>query len=538
MGMIVALVALVLVVWQHSLDVFFRNDHWWFLFDVREYQHDLFQLVTRTYSYPRTREALPLSRFEFRPMTCLLFAVNQGVFGWNAWGWQAVSLALHAATTVTIYRFARAYLPSSLSFFWALLFGVAFSNAELITWSHIGGYNLFVLFSLGHMIFLKSYLEKTRIKDLISSGMFLFLSCLSVELGVLVAFSSIVTILWFRPSEFKNRIAVIYACLLPVLAYMTINGADYYYRFGGALPASGEVSLRGPQAVPWGQLFGLVPQVLARWIFPMLAPDFQTIEFRGWTYDTIYGLRPLAWFVGSDAMIQMQCIFELVISCIFVTLWLVILVAGIGVLLKSGRKVDRQIGVSLLLSSILLVGAIVFLRGAKDYLLSKRLHYAYLLLSLLFMMTPVFLGQLWHRFALGRWHKVVLTLLASMILFNAVADWTYTERLAQYGRNIKKYLVSIDRIIMTSGPEPIFVRLPKGSDLNDDNPYEDLEGMIRLENGEICVKAPFFSPSILIFHSYIRDSGVPLSFDARRGEACIKGKAAAVDFSISADTSP
>jgi hypothetical protein len=143
-----------------------RQDQWSFLLDT-VHEDRFLPMLLQTYSYNRTRVIgwgdYPL----FRPVVFAALSAEKALFGHRYVYWQAVGIALHCAIVWVflriLLRLHHIYPVGSLwtgrlrlaaAYGLALFFAVNFVGTEMVSWCHIHGYMLFVLFVLGGWLLL------------------------------------------------------------------------------------------------------------------------------------------------------------------------------------------------------------------------------------------------------------------------------------------------------------------------------------------------------------------------------------------------
>jgi hypothetical protein len=161
-------VVVLAIIWTYrpALQHLPRADQWCYLLDTLA-ERDFLPLLRHTWSWNRTREVRPGDYPLFRPMLFTLLAAEKALFGNRHLLWQACGIALHCAVVLLLLRSllwlhwafpAETPLVNRLRLLLAyavtLFFGVNFACVEMVTWSHIQGYMLFVLFVLGSLYLL------------------------------------------------------------------------------------------------------------------------------------------------------------------------------------------------------------------------------------------------------------------------------------------------------------------------------------------------------------------------------------------------
>ena len=173
-GFSVVLVALVWTAYWSSLRHTPRSDHWCFLLDTID-RRDFADILAHTYSYNRTRLVCPGDADLFRPLLFALLAAEKALFGTHFWPSQAVGIALHCCVCLLLLALLRhvaalrverpgaggappgllaSLVAELLPYGVVLFFALNFSIQELVIWSHLHGYLLFLALVLGSLILL------------------------------------------------------------------------------------------------------------------------------------------------------------------------------------------------------------------------------------------------------------------------------------------------------------------------------------------------------------------------------------------------
>jgi len=162
-----ALVATIAVIYAPSLRHPPRADHWCFLNDTVSH-HEVLDAVESSYSYTRTRQTLPGDTGLYRPVLFGLLAVERALLEGDLKSTQMIGVILHSCVCLlllsllrrieTVIRFHRqpqtapipapptsSFLPYAMTAFFALSPAIV----EMVIWSHLHGYLLFVVLMLG-----------------------------------------------------------------------------------------------------------------------------------------------------------------------------------------------------------------------------------------------------------------------------------------------------------------------------------------------------------------------------------------------------
>jgi hypothetical protein len=132
---------------------------------------DFYSTLRHTYSYNRTRITAPGDVALFRPVLFGFLALEKAFFGNNFSYWQVTGILLHFVIVFLVLQlmsyfsicvgapiephessaldnFAAKLLPFVLTLYFALNFAIQ----EMVIWTHIHGYMLFILFVLGALL--------------------------------------------------------------------------------------------------------------------------------------------------------------------------------------------------------------------------------------------------------------------------------------------------------------------------------------------------------------------------------------------------
>lgn len=213
-----------------------RADNWWFWMHTLE-QHDFCSILTRSYSYNRTSTVAPGDYALFRPVLFALLSAEKAWFGTNFVWWQRTGIALHLLVVGLAWALLARLVPrrqESVAGRW-LLHGVAFAmmlffavnvaNVEMVIWSHINAYMLFLALCLAAMLLLQRLLEQPerslswRLCHLFACFGLLSGAAFTYELGQFFAVVSGVVLavdacLRRRPGQALTRFALLASVLL------------------------------------------------------------------------------------------------------------------------------------------------------------------------------------------------------------------------------------------------------------------------------------------------------------------------------------
>jgi hypothetical protein len=146
------LLLLILVAYWPSLGHLPRSDQLDWLANTLEWRGRFWELLRHTYSYNRTRVIAPGDASLFRPLFFAVVAAEDALFRHHFALQQAVGIALHAAIAWTALRMAMASerpgIGRAVAFTWVAFFSVGYVGQEMVIFSHLHGYLMFLLLAL------------------------------------------------------------------------------------------------------------------------------------------------------------------------------------------------------------------------------------------------------------------------------------------------------------------------------------------------------------------------------------------------------
>jgi hypothetical protein len=170
---VVLLFMLLQLAYAPSLDHGPRQDQWPFLIDTMDTDGFL-DNVAHCYSYNRTRVVGTGDYQLFRPLLFALLSAEKALFGNHFSWWQSVGISLHCLVVfllllvlLQVHRlltvgdeqaertkgwFSEERLLKWLAWALVLFFSLNVSIIEMVIWSHINGYLLFMVFALGSLL--------------------------------------------------------------------------------------------------------------------------------------------------------------------------------------------------------------------------------------------------------------------------------------------------------------------------------------------------------------------------------------------------
>ena len=239
---LVLLIGATWLVYQPSLDFVPRWDHWSFLREVSR-DEDFASLLRRCYSYNRSSVNARGDCELFRPVLFTLLCAEQALFGHDFAAWQRVGVLLHLAVVLLLLllllRLRLWLVPEASSSFcplaygFCLFFSLNVSLFEMVAWSHINGYMLFVGFCLAAVLVLwPEFTDRPAARlpwlRLLLAWTLLALAAFTHEVGQFfaVVFALVLGLAFWRAGR-RGRAVFLFFCfalLLPI--YQTANSID------------------------------------------------------------------------------------------------------------------------------------------------------------------------------------------------------------------------------------------------------------------------------------------------------------------------
>lgn len=172
LGFLAALYAFVALAYGPSLNHPPRADQWCFLADT-ERDHTFADTLRHSYSYNRTRRVAPGDTDLFRPVLFALLAAEKACFEGRLALSQGFGIVLHCVLCAQLLflcrRSGRLLQPETgsdsgdaLLYATVAFFALNPSVQELVIWSHLHGYLLFLILLLGSASCLFGFIERAR----------------------------------------------------------------------------------------------------------------------------------------------------------------------------------------------------------------------------------------------------------------------------------------------------------------------------------------------------------------------------------------
>ncbi len=230
---------LVLAAYAPSIKHLHRSDQWWYLLDMNK-ADSFVDIWLKSYSYNRTRTFRTGDTGLFRPALFTLLAFESKVYKVAFTTlWQLTGIGLHLILCSLLYRLLvqlqprvkESYsllgrmIPASIILFFAL----NLNSMELVIWSHLNGYILFLVFMVGSLIAFLKYDRTHQIKYLILAWVLALLSAFTYELGQIFAGALAIFYLLLGHQSFQTRLKVCLFLLVIPVVYQVTNRIDYSY---------------------------------------------------------------------------------------------------------------------------------------------------------------------------------------------------------------------------------------------------------------------------------------------------------------------
>jgi hypothetical protein len=249
LGFCTVLAGFVWFAYAPSLRHAHRADQWCFLFDTM-HQHGFLDTLAHSYSYNRTRTISRGDTDLFRPVLFALLSAEKAAFEGNLAAHQAVGIVLHCLVCflmLTVMRQVAAIgnrperadsrlraasaklLPYGITAFFALNPAIQ----ELVVWSHLSGYLLFLAFVLGSLALVLRYLSSENAGRWASPTLWVawalaLLAAFTHELGQVYAIltGGVFAVALFPKVGARRSLALGGLFVSIVTLYQTINAID------------------------------------------------------------------------------------------------------------------------------------------------------------------------------------------------------------------------------------------------------------------------------------------------------------------------
>ena len=388
-----------------------RADHWCFLAECAPYD-SWHSMVWNLHSYTRVRTFEQGDTMLFRPLLFAFMCMEAWVFGWNFFWWQAVGIALHLAAVYALLRLLWAMHRGLFAMLATLFFATLYVGQMAVTWHHINGYVLFVVFQLWALYHVFRHVEEGQvhgwrlwtIAGLVLAGGLTY-EAANVEGPVFAAY------LWCASGTGASRqkslprrwLALL---LVPAILYAAWNAVDYRYLH----PAPSEVlaidASRFAGKINLARTMGCTLAIPAAYAFAALFPSLQMTG-----YGTTLLQRPVNWDVAGTLSLHASPLALLVAAataaCLVAVGSIVVRRYRVGARQKTRPMAGPRWGFAAVALALMLAETLIVsigraqTRGLVDYVLKDSSYYAYLVVAL--MVVAAYAGARSLGFdALGR----------------------------------------------------------------------------------------------------------------------------------------
>lgn len=467
LGFFAVLFTFVGIAYQPSLKHPPRADQWCFLVDTVD-DNTVAGAVANSYSYNRTRLTMPGDTDLFRPVLFALLAAEKVLFEGRLALYQSLGLLLHAAVCVLLLVVMRraAALASGgadpcaagrdlLMYAIVTFFALNPCVQELVIWSHLHGYLLFLVLTLGAVACgLKAAAEpefgRRAVRAVAGAWALTFVAAFTYELGQVVALllggalAATLALAWGW-----KRTAILCAAFVSVpVSYQVTNKADLRHHQGHYQPDNlrGEIVNRAASRATLGHAARYGTFTTAQPFFPSLHHS-AFVRQRLEIYETVwdgYRLR-----TPTPAL-----------AVSYGVLGLGLLLAGVGLI--AALRVRSLAAVFALALPAGLYGAYaaVTIFGRMNMrpgpaVLAANCYYTYT--ALVFALFGA--GVLWAASTWGRAESVRRAIAAGLILltaFGAEQVWRTNAHIAQCEKAKVRPLRAVQRFVDQHRSEPGF----------------------------------------------------------------------------------
>lgn len=208
-------ISVVLAVYYVGINNYFTSDDFMWLDRARTFKQDWLKIFRSDVAY-------------FDPLVHLLFVSNYLVTGLDHRWYHGVDLAIHAANSLLVYRFARLLSRDErAAIYGSILFAGCFATADAVLWSSSRVDLLSTFFFLGALIQYLHHLHDEKRRDLLFS-LLLFILALGAKGTPLIL---PLVLLWLTIQEKRSLryvvrlipfgvVAIIYVVLLKLTAHL------------------------------------------------------------------------------------------------------------------------------------------------------------------------------------------------------------------------------------------------------------------------------------------------------------------------------
>lgn len=411
------------------------------------YPNDLLYLISQYYSIPRTYIVSSIDPSLFRPFTGITIALNQWLWGYNHIAWNIIAILVHTLTSFFIYYFIKQYMIRIKAFLLTLLFSISVGNVELVSWSHILGYNIFIILVVLSVILFQKYLRTNQIKYQIWNSIVLFMSILFLEIGIVVLFIEGLWTLFVHKKNIKQILFNLFLFLSVVLIWLAINWTDYYYHFQSLPLGKGKTRTYIHNFDHFIKLVTFTLELYGRYIILLIAPLFHKIR-----YDSLemtgYFKIPYFYQMNEFDMGPIAYVLTYISLGLAGLILLILFVLSIHHQFKS-RKIEKNYEIFLLMLSLGILAFVVLARNNEEYLKNHRSHYAYFVNVTFFIFLAVVISKtkFFNYFKDSFFNKLLYFSLFSLIVLNYYSVQKLINQLVRHSYNTNKYSEVIQKTI-------------------------------------------------------------------------------------------
>jgi len=451
----ILIVSIVAAYWP-SLFHIPRGDHWAYLIDVMD-SNGFFDLLSKSYSYNRTRLIAPGDTDLFRPVLFFLLASERFVFGNTLFLYQLVGIALHIGVTLLtfilffqVFRIANPNkeidpLHKLLGFIVVAFFGLNIANIEMVVWGHLHGYLLFHIFVLS-AVSLSLYLHQEDIVSKVKRTTLVFLvwflallSAFTYELGQ--GFVILLGIFWAIPCLKQRRnwkaISLFMSFFLIVIIYQVSNALDWHHH-NGSIATTGHT----------------IKYVLNKSLHYDTIRN--SVRFLG--YGTLHPIFPSLARIAVAARITVGelrgALFDIwaVVSGFVVLCWVLLSLVGVKRLIKSSNLVLKSI---VILLAGLFAGYLAFnvlgrlnLVG-KSHMITSNSYYAYFPFSYFLLISIILWGFTTHtsKLWLSKLKIGLIVALTTLAIVSGVRVFSLNSIIRHRQNDVREVLVQVNKFI-------------------------------------------------------------------------------------------
>ena len=224
-----------------------KADHIVYMTETAEME-SLPELISYSFSYPRTRVLLSGDKILFRPIFYTVLSIEKWLWGYNVIHWQLTGLILHLIILALFMTLLKTIKPDPMATLFVLFFSMQYISCSLVTWHHMHGYLLFLILLLSALINFTLYIQSRHedVKKLLIMAAFLFLACFTNEFGSVASLIIMLALLGHKKfilnsslrgsNRSKNDAAILnnpYILLISPVIFTYVNCLDYMLRFPG-----------------------------------------------------------------------------------------------------------------------------------------------------------------------------------------------------------------------------------------------------------------------------------------------------------------